>query len=131
MKTKYKTKSFIVLFFCVVSVAAWGLDYTKLIPLNEKNIHWSIIQAEKERIITAEPNSPIGYKIINFGMMNTKDANSLFENWSFYGFDYVDYLKNPSDQNDYRAKSILPYQKMIQPLLCPFQVCHYIIPASN
>ena len=101
MRTKMKYKFCLLFVLGIDSVIVLGQDYTKLTPINEKNTHWNSVQLEIQRITISDPNSPIGYKIEKFGVINTKDANSLFPSWKFYGFDYVDYAKNPSDKNKY------------------------------
>ena len=103
MKLKFKSAIVILFVFNFASAIIWGQD---LIPVNEKNKHWDSIQSEISRITKSDPNSPIGNKIEKFGAIDTKDANSLFPGWKFYGFDYYNYAKNPSDKNKFHLAGL-------------------------
>jgi hypothetical protein len=98
MKPKFPN-TFVMLFvLSVFGVIIWGQD---LKSVNEKNAHWGRIQKEVERITKSDPNSLTGNKIEKYGEINIKDANSLFSGWKFYGFDFSNYAKNPSDKKKY------------------------------
>ena len=99
MKSKLKYAIIVLFVVGIFFVTVWGQDYTTLIPVNEKDVHWGSVQAEIERITKSDPNSLVGNKVEKFGKINTKDANSLFPGWKFYGFEYSLYPKNPSDRN--------------------------------
>lgn len=99
--------SIVILFVInIIGITNWGQDLNPIVlgmygltPVNEKDAHWSIIHKEIERMIKSDPNSLTGLKIEKYGAINTKDANSLFPGWKFYGFDYSMYVKNPEDVN--------------------------------
>jgi hypothetical protein len=104
MKNKYQIVTLLV--FVIFCQALLGqelnpivLEMYGLTPVNEKDAHWDIVQSEIERITKHDPNSLTGNKIDYYGLLNVKDANSLFPGWSFYRFVYSMYVKNPSDKN--------------------------------
>jgi hypothetical protein len=103
MKLKFKSSIIVLFVFNFASEIIWGYD---LIPVNDKNKHWDSIQVEISRITKSDPNSPIGNKIEKFGTIDTKDANSLFPGWKFYGFDYYNYAKNPSDKHKFHLAGL-------------------------
>ena len=98
MKTKNKLNYFIVFICCIAIHVSLGQDYTRLKPIDEKNVHWSIINSEIERITKPDPNSPIGIRVDKFGLINTKDANSLFPGWNFYGLECSEYMRKVTDK---------------------------------
>jgi hypothetical protein len=94
MKNKYQIVALLV--FGIFYIPVFGQE---LIPIDEKDAHWKIVQKEIERITKPDPNSLAGIKIDNYGLLNIKDAKSLFPDWKFYGFDYSMYVKNNEDKN--------------------------------
>ena len=104
---KIKNKSSILMFFlfCIVNLIVYGQELNSnilkmygLTPINEKDVHWNVVQSEIERITKIDPNSLTGNRINYYGLINTKDANSLFPNWKFYLFTYSMYKINVADR---------------------------------
>lgn len=101
MKPKIQFTIIILLIINFYGVTFSGQDYTTLSPVSENDNHWSALQAEINKITKSDPNSPIGFKIRQYGSIKTQDANSLFPGWKFYSINFVDYAKNPSDENKF------------------------------
>lgn len=104
MSSKYKSAFLLLFVFSIAFVIVWAQD---LIPVNEKDTHWGSVQSEIKRITESDPNSLTINKIDTFGAINTKDTNSLFPGWKFYGFTFSMYPKNPSDKNKVHLASRL------------------------
>ncbi len=98
MKFKYQIVTLLVFSFFYQAVLGQGL-IPIFVPIDEKDTNWNIVQTEIERITKLDPNSPTGIKIDNFGALNVKDANFLFPDWRFYGFDYSMYVKKEEDKH--------------------------------
>ena len=100
------SKKIILFVFVLFFETVWGqelnqitLEMYGLIPVSENDVHWNIVQSEIERITKLDPNSLTGNRIDYYGLLKTKDANSLFPNWKFYLFTFSMYAINPADKN--------------------------------